>query len=118
MPRSGRSILPPRQHRRDPLRLRPLATLDGTVIAAQESTHRTAAPDLRAGGAPQSSHTPVAAQDPSPWRSHSATRRLGVLPPLPPPLPVASASASRPSCTSLPAGTVPAATSRRKNVLL
>src|SRR6516225_1895603 len=68
--------------------------------------------------ASQSRRTPAAAQDPLPWRSHSATRRLGVPPPvLPPPL-VASASASRPSCTSLPPGTLPAISSRRKNVLL
>src|SRR6516165_9979142 len=41
MPRSGRSILPPCQHRGDPLRLRPLATLDGAAVAAQQSTHQT-----------------------------------------------------------------------------
>src|SRR5262249_9768385 len=57
-----------------------------------------------AGAAPQSHRTPAAAQTPLPWRTHSATHPLGVPPQVPPPLLVASASASRPSCTSLPAG--------------
>src|SRR5438067_5636725 len=54
----------------------------------------------RAGAAPRSRRTPVATQDPSPPHNRSAALRPGALPPTPPSQPVASPSASLPSCTS------------------
>src|SRR5881275_1024875 len=54
----------------------------------------------RAGAAPRSRRTPAALQDPSPSHNRSAARPPGVLPPTSPPQPVASPSASLPSCTS------------------
>ena len=103
-PRSGRSIPAPREYRRHPARRRPLPTLDRPAFAhtrrhtkppgavgstAGELLTRTATkptlalarpltprPAHRAGAAPQSRRTPAAAQDPSPSRNHSVTRRL------------------------------------------